>query len=176
MQASVDEENRITSDLSPYHMFRFSVRSEVTRKFYERRIRKFFDFIEFRLGKDIEQRCNDFAVRAQSDVNWSLNKIITFLQFQKERTEKGEITSATLSNFVKAIKLFCEMADITLPWKKIVRGLPRRTQCANDRAPNIDEIKKLIDYPDRRIKPIIYTMATSGIRDTKWSCGKPCDP
>jgi len=149
-------------------MFRFSVRSEVTRKYYERRIRRFFDFIEFSPCKDIEQRCNDFAVRAQSDVNWVLNKIIIFLQFQKERTEKGEITSATLSNFVKAIKLFCEMTDIPIPWKKIVRGLPRRTQSANDRAPNINEIKKLMDYPDRRIKPIIYTMVTSGIRIGAW--------
>jgi c-di-AMP phosphodiesterase-like protein len=30
-----------------------------------------------------------------------------FLQFQKDRTQKGEITAATLRNFVKSIKLFC---------------------------------------------------------------------
>ena len=28
----------------------------------------------------------------------------------------------------------------------------------------IEVIQKLVEYPDRRIKPIIYTMASSGIR------------
>lgn len=33
-------------------------------------------------------------------MDWVLNKIVIFLQFQKERTVKGELTAATLSNFV----------------------------------------------------------------------------
>jgi hypothetical protein len=56
------------------------------------------------------------------------------------------------------------MSDITFPWKKITRGLPRARVSANDRAPTIKEIQKLVEYPDRRIKPIVYTMASSGIR------------
>jgi len=32
---------------SPYCLFKYSVRSEITRKYYERRIRRFLDFIEF---------------------------------------------------------------------------------------------------------------------------------
>ena len=39
---------------------------------------------------------------------------------------------------------------------------------ANDRAPTIEEIQKLVQYPDRRIKAIIYTMASSGIRLGAW--------
>jgi Phage integrase family len=38
----------------------------------------------------------------------------------------------------------------------------------NDRAPAIDKIRTLIDYPDRRIKPIVYTMVSSGIRLGAW--------
>lgn len=93
-----------------------------------------------------------------------MTKIISFLQFQKERTEKGEITAATLGNFVKPLKLYCEISDVQIPWKKIVRGLPRGREAANDRAPTLEEIRKLVQYPDRRIKPIVYTMASSGIR------------
>lgn len=167
MQTSIEErKNDLTS---PYGIFKFSIRSELTRKYYERRIRRFFDFIEFNLGKDIELRCNDFAVKARSDAGWVLNKIIAFLQFQKERTEKGEITPATLANFVKALKLFCEISDVTISWKKLSRGLPHPSQSANDRAPTINEIKKIINYPDRRIRAIIYTMASSGIRIGAWN-------
>ena len=32
------------------------------------------------------------------------------------------------------------------------------------RAPTIKEVRKVCEYPDRRIKPIIYTMTSSGIR------------
>lgn len=35
-------------------------------------------------------------------------------------------------------------------------------QAANDRAPEIEEIQKLIEYPDRRIKPIFWIMISSG--------------
>jgi hypothetical protein len=47
---------------------------------------------------------------------------------------------------------------ISINWKKIRRGLPKGRQAANDRAPTVEEIQKLTEYPDRRIKPIIYTM------------------
>jgi hypothetical protein len=149
-------------------MFKFSIRSELTRKYYERRIRTFFNFIDFCHDKNMEERCNSFAETMKSDSNWGLNNIIRFLQFQKERTQKNEITPATMINFVKALKLFCEMSDIPIPWKKLTRGLPRARETSNDRAPTIEEISKLVEYPDRRIKPIIFTMISSGIRLGSW--------
>ena len=39
----------------------------------------------------------------------------------------------------------------------------------DDRAPTIEEIQQLCNYPDRRIKGIVYTMATSGIRLGAWN-------
>jgi integrase len=94
--------------------------------------------------------------------------IIEFLQSLKQRVENNEISGATVRDYVKLIRLFCEMNEITVPWKKIMRGLPRSRNYANDRAPTIDEIKKITDYPDRRIKPIVYLMASSGIRLGAW--------
>jgi len=149
-------------------MFKYSIRSELTRKYYERRIRTFFDYIGFLIGSGIEERCNLFAQKGKNDNNFTISYLVSFLQYQKERVEKGEITAATLSNFVKSIKLYCEMCDIPVPWKKITRGLPRPRGVASDRAPTIEEIRQLIGYPDRRIKPIIHTMASSGIRIGAW--------
>jgi hypothetical protein len=132
-------------ELTPYLMFKYAIKTEITRKYYERRLKKFFDFIEFEsIEKDIEYRCNKFAEKSKGNINWTLSHIIRFLQYQKERIEKKEITSGTLKNFVKSLKVFCEMAYISIPWKKITRGLPNTRQSANDRAPTIEEIKKLL--------------------------------
>jgi Asp-tRNA(Asn)/Glu-tRNA(Gln) amidotransferase B subunit len=99
-----EEQNQ---SLTPYTMFKYSIRSELTRKYYERRLRKFLDFIQFEIGaKDIEKRCNNFAEKGKNNTNWTLNQIIRFLHSQKERVEKEEITAATLKNFIKVIKGF----------------------------------------------------------------------
>lgn len=71
-------------------------------------------------------------------------------------------------NFVKALKLFCEMSDVPVSWKKITRGLPKIRSFANDRAPTIEEIHKMTEYPDRRMKAILFTMASSGFRLGAW--------
>src|SRR5215469_6826514 len=113
-------------------MFKFSVRSETTRKYYERRIRLFLDFVNFGLENknNMEERCNEFAYKGGSEVKWAVEQVIWFLQFQKDRVEKSEITPSTLSNYVKSLKLFCDVCDIAIPWKKIIRGLPRGRQAS----------------------------------------------
>ena len=60
------------------------------------------------------------------------------------------------------------MNDLLVPWKKLTRGLPKAKNYADDRVPTIEEIRKIASYPDWRIKGIIYTMASSGIRLGAW--------
>jgi len=73
-----------------------------------------------------------------------------------------------VKNYIKPIKLFCEKMDIIIPWNKITRAMPKGRKYANDRAPTDEEIRKTLEYPDRRIRPIIHTMASSGIRLGAW--------
>jgi hypothetical protein len=41
------------------------------------------------------------------------------------------------------IRFFCETTVISIPWKKITRGLPKGKRFADDRASTLEEIKKL---------------------------------
>src|SRR5215207_4254672 len=168
-QGKVEQIQRIEVEESDaYSLFIYAVRSQVTRDYYLRRLRIFFNHINLLQEGTMEERCNMFAAKGKKDPNWAFNCIIKFLQYQKERVEREEITGATLRNFVKAIKLFCEMSDIPISWNKINRGLPKTRRFADDRAPTIEEIQKISEYPDRRIKGIVYTMASSGIRLGAW--------
>ena len=93
-----------------------------------------------------------------------------FISFQKERAGLGHISPSTIANYYKATKLFIEM-NINTPvinWKKISRGMPKGRKVANDRAPTLEELRKLSDDPDRRIQPIVCIMASSGIRLGAW--------
>ena len=160
-----EEEQRI--DL--WSLYIFAVKSPITRQKYQKRLAKFLDFISLdQADNTIEQKALVFAESGRKDPNWAFSSVVKFVQFQRDRVNRKEITGATVRNYVKSIKLFCEMADMTIPWKKITCGLPRGKKYADDRIPTIEEIRKLIEYPDRRIKAIVYTMASSGIRVGSW--------
>ncbi len=154
-------------EADPYKLFVFSLRSPYTKETYFRRLRRFFDAIGIE-GNTFENRCNSFAIKGTEDPKWAFNLILRFVQFEKERVEGKKITAGTLRNSVKTIKTFCEVTDVTIAWRKISRGLPRAKRYADDRAPTLEEIRKIAEYPDRRMKPMIYTMASSGIRVGAW--------
>jgi integrase len=142
------------------------MKSPAAKEKYVRRVARFFEFLG--LQGTIQEQCRAFADKGRKDPNWAFVRIVQYLQFHRDRVERKEITAATMRNHVKSIKLFCEMADVDIPWKKVTRGLPRSKRFADDRAPTIDEIRRIIEYPDRRIKPIVLLMASTGIRVGAW--------
>jgi integrase len=156
----------------PYRDFLFAINSPVTRERYSTRLRSFFVHIGIE-GSTMEERCRKFVEKVkESEENgnskWAYASVIKFLQYQKDRYDKKEITGSTVRGCYKAVKLFAEVNDILLPWSKIKRGLPRGRHYADDRIPTLEEIRKLVEYPDRRMKAIVYTMASSGIRLGAW--------
>jgi integrase len=166
-------------ELDPYLLFINSIRSEQTKRKYQGRLNTFFDFIALPNVSQAE-RCKVFIDKSKENPNYPLNCSFKFIMHLKERMDRKEIVVSTINNYLKPIKLLCKINDIPVKWEKITMGLPKERKYAEDRAPTIDEIQKLIEYPDRRIKAIILTMSSSGIRvgawdDLKWKHIKPIE-
>ena len=155
------------SDSDVWRLFLYAIKSPLTREKYQRRLSSFFEYAGIK-GDSLQAKAVSFSNKAATEPPWVFNSILRFLEGQKVRVNNREISGATVRNYVKSIKLFCEMADIPIPWKKLTRGLPRARNYADDRIPSMEEIKKLMEYPDRRIISIVTTMVSSGIRLGSW--------
>jgi len=97
-------------------MFREALPNKTTRQKYERRLIQFFEFIEMK--GDLDEQSKKFVESSQKDLKWIVSMIMKYMRFHKEITENKDISIATLPNYYKPIKLFCEMNDLVINWKK----------------------------------------------------------
>ena len=117
----------------------------------------FLDYLK--LDGPITQQATNFLLNAKHNPQWIEETFMAFVGFQLERVSRGKIAEPTIRNYYKAT---------LVNWKMITRGLPRGKQAANDRAPTMEEIHMLVQYLERRIKAIVATMVSSGIRIGAW--------
>jgi hypothetical protein len=151
----------------PFSRFEFGIKAEETRQKYVRRLEIFFDFYNVE-GKTIKEKSENFLKYTKENGTEKITDlIIGYMSYQVDRANKKIISKSTVRNFYKPIKLFCEMNNIILNWKIISKGIPFATY-SNDRIPTVAEILEVFKYPDRRIKPVVYTMISSGIRVGAW--------
>lgn len=141
-------------------IFREAVRAEETWLQYERRFWRFLNW----LGETPD----GFLAKTRNNRPWAESKIIEYIMLQKERVRKREISEGTVPNFKKPVKLFLEMNDVTLNWKKINKTLPSFRRYALDRAPAVEELRRLIRYPDMRVEVVVLVMISSAIRVGAW--------
>jgi hypothetical protein len=153
LEEKADSNNSISSSIKtttndsedPMPYFMYALKAPETRRQWPRRLKIAFDFIMDLSSKSLEEQAREFVLKTRNNPKWAENSLIKFLNFQRGRAIKKEISEATIPNYYKAVKLFCEMNDLLslINWKKIPCGLPRARQAANDRAPTIEELEKL---------------------------------
>jgi integrase len=90
------------------------------------------------------------------------HNIISFISILKK---KG-LGHAAILNYVTPILTFYEINDLVLNKKKIRKFIPSYKKIKRDRGYTHQEIHRLLDIADERMRVVIYILASSGIRIT----------
>ena len=157
--------------------------SKTTLRQYPKRLKFFFDGVWTKKIKDdeyekfatldvkIDDQAKEFVrYYKENGEAWVKGAFLKMVKVHQKRVENGEIVEGTIFNYYKAGKRFCDANDIKLlDWSAVSNKVPTGRKHSDDRAPTEEEIKQIVAYPDRRIKGIIYTMLSSGIRKSSWS-------
>jgi hypothetical protein len=136
----------------------YRLKSPDSRRQYPAMLKRFFNFCTIE-GDSLEAQCENFVSRVANNQKYPFECLIRFLDYLNGKARKKEIAFGTVKNYYKVVKSFFEMNSINLNWRLVSGGLVTPRKSANDRAPTIEEIRKLVEYPDIRIKPIVYMMA-----------------
>ncbi len=141
-------------------IFRAAIKSKYTRDHYERHLGYFFSYSK--------TNADSFIEKAKKDPAWTEREVISYIRSIMARVEKKELEPSSVQNYTKPIRVFLDMNDLVLNWKKINRLLPSSKKKSNDRPPTVEEIKRICAYPDRRVKGIILSMISGGWRIGAW--------
>jgi hypothetical protein len=82
----------------------------------------------------------------------------------RTKVTNRELSAITAGVMTPPIKLFCEMNDIILNWRKINKLLPHGNDNVSDEAYSREQIRKMLEYSYLRAKIPILFMASSGMR------------
>jgi hypothetical protein len=148
---------------NPLSVFLYAFKAPETRRQYPRRLKVFLDFLK--LDGTLEQQSKEFLEKVKQNPQWAQHSLMQFITLQKERARNGEISYSTIANYYKATKLLVEMNSDApiINWKRISRGIPSGRKAATDRAPRLEEIRKLSEYPDRRIENLVEAFTNNAI-------------
>jgi integrase len=134
-------------DTQQYRMFYNSFRSEQTRDVYTLYLKKYMEF----QGLDFFScETNPRAIEQQ---------IIDFIIKMKERG-RGY---GTLHNYVASILSFYKINDVVLNATKIMKFMPEQKR-VNDRAYTHQEISKMLEIADERMRVVMLLLASTGMR------------
>ena len=163
---TLDEENAL-------QMFLYALRAPESKRQYPRRLKVVLDYLKKKSELKcytLDELCKEFIMKTKQNPKWANSQLMEFVLFQKGRVERGEIVATTIRNYIKATKLFIDMnSEVPLVnWRRITKTLPPPKNASNARAPSLNELRKLIEYPDRRIRPIILYMISGAFRIGAW--------
>ena len=83
-----------------------------SKRQYPERLQLFFNHLQIQ-GLIIEEKTNSFyTLIKENGGNWLESELLRFFMLQNQRAERKEISTETIKNYLKPVKLFCLMNGV----------------------------------------------------------------
>jgi len=130
--------DKVNSRSEPYQLFLDSIRSPSTERRYKNLLYTFLklipnQFYNDSLGKtpenrDVQTLAKFFVDLSRKDMDKVSDIIATFIKEDRKRVESGEISSQTIPNHIKPIKVLLDANRVPIHWKSLNKLSPRKVQ------------------------------------------------
>ena len=164
----------------PYQLFLDSIKSPETARKYKKLLERFLHSIPDQVyekstrknikNSDKEAIAKTFVDLAKKNPNLAMNIIATYIKEEKKLVESGQLSSGTLENHIKPIKVLLDANRIPIHWKSLRRLYPRKQTTVKDRAYTKQELQKMLETArDITDKVIITLFSSGGFRLEAWN-------
>jgi integrase len=139
-------------DDDPERLFLNSIKSNATKHMYLTCLKKYLEFANCKTISDLIGKFKD-----QKDIE---RKVIQFVIQLKEEGKNFR----SIRNYLTPIVSFYKINDIVLNSKKINKFMPAETRAKKNRGYSHEEVQKLLDIADERLRAVILLLVSSGCR------------
>jgi len=163
---------KINTRNEPYQLFLDAIRSPSTERRYQNLLFTFLKLVPNQLyvdnlekspnSRDAKTLASFFVNLARKDPDLVSDVIAAFIKEDKKRVEKGEISSQTLPNHIKPIKVLLDANRVAIHWKSLNKLMPRRESISRDRSYTREEIHKMLQVTNDITDKVILLMFSSG--------------
>jgi len=137
-----------------YRIFIEGLKSAVTKAAYTYALEKYMKFLGIQNPDDL--------LLHQDNPRIIQDKIIDFLILLKNPPHS--LRYATRSQYVSAIITFYDLNEVILNRKKIYRYLGEEERPIENRGYNTEEIRKMLEVSDEKVRAILLLLASTGMR------------
>jgi integrase len=137
-----------------YRIFIEGLKSEVTKSAYDFAIQKYMKYLKVSNPDDL--------LKYKDNPKLIQNQIIDYLIFL--RSPQVCLRYATRSQYLAAIMTYYDLNDVILNKKKIYRYLGQEEKPIENRGYSREEISKMLEVGDERVRALILFLASTGVR------------
>jgi hypothetical protein len=166
----------ISSRNDPYQLFLDSIKSPETARKYKKLLERFLRSIPDQVYEnankksDVKSITKYFVSLGKKNPELVTDIIATYIKEEKKLVEKGQLSSGTLENHIKPIKVLLDANRIAIHWKSLHRLYPRKQSTTDDRAYTKSELQKMLAVAhDITDKVIITVFSSGGFRLEAWN-------
>ena len=142
----------VETSCNSYENFISACNSDYTKRSYSNALKMYVQFYHVA----------EYDSLLQIDKHTASKMILRFVMYQRNIRK---LSLSRINVCFSALKLFYDMNDYDLNWSRLAKYKGRdRQKMVQDRTYTKEEIQKMLQFADLRMKVIILTMLSSGVR------------